>query len=99
MHRRDGPGWPAALAPLLLCLPCLLALLLALGGAALLSAVGGFVTENRWVTGAVLLLGTVPAAVLFLAYRRHWTGRIEGCCSPGAESPHARQNTTMEARR
>ncbi len=95
MQARAQRTWLAALAPLLLCLPCLLAPLLLLGGAAVLAVVGSFVTENLWLVGAILLLSVVPVAVL-IAQRRsraRWAG---ACYLPASESPHTPRNTNME---
>jgi hypothetical protein len=88
--RREGPGW---LAPLLLCLPCLLLPPAVLGGAAVASALGGVVTEPIPLFAGILLLGVVPAAAL-LAW--HWRrgGARHTCCPPDVdhpEAPHAKR--------
>ncbi|MGD9891764.1 MAG: hypothetical protein AB7R89_01600 [Dehalococcoidia bacterium] len=79
---RDGRwSWLAVLGPVLLCLPCLLAPLLALGAGALLAGAGGVLTGTLWLLLAGMGLAVVLAAALLLRRRR----RMAACSRPTAE--------------
>jgi membrane protein implicated in regulation of membrane protease activity len=92
---RNRWGWLAVLAPVLLCLPCLAVPVLALGGAATLSGVGGAVTGNARLAVLILLFGHGLAAVLLA---RRWRRRtIDACCSPARRHPDLTQDEADEA--
>jgi hypothetical protein len=98
MKSRNRWGWLAVLVPVLVCLPCLAAPLIALGGAAALSAVGGSLTGNLWLVAAGLLAG-VALAVGLVAVRRRARRTGAACCPPVVPSPEAAPEALLEVRR
>ena len=79
--QRDGRwNWLVTLGTVLLCLPCLLARLLALGAGTLLAGTGGVLTGTRWPLLAGMGLTVVLAATLLLLPRR----RLAACSRPTA---------------
>jgi hypothetical protein len=97
MASRKRWGWLAWLAPALICLPCLLAPLLALGGAAALSAIGGALTGSVWLAVALLLLGAVGAAAVVVARRRR-TAAAGACGAPDVSSAALSREEPVEVR-
>lgn len=77
----------AFLAPVLICLPCLLAPLAAVGGAAVLSTAGGALTGSLWLAAITLLLGGPVAVAVVIVRRRH--ARAAGACCPLDATPAA----------
>lgn len=77
MENKRPFGWLGALAPLLLCLPCVLPALLAIAGAGLLGTVTSAVAGAILIT-CVVALGTVGAAAVLLVRRaRHRVARTQ----------------------
>lgn len=81
------------LSAVLLCLPCLLPLIAVLGGVAILSAMGGFITANAFVVG--LGAGGAIASLATAAYVVRTRARRGSAC----ESPDAQATLAIEARR
>lgn len=88
MERNKRWGALALLAPLVMCLPCLLLPLAALGGAGILSAVGGVITGSLWLAMAVLLVGGGLAGAVYLR-RRRADQTPDACCPMPANEPES----------
>jgi hypothetical protein len=78
----------ALLASLLVCVPCLLTVVAAVGGLAVLSAAGGWLADNALVT--VLGAGGVTLSLVFgvLIYRQ----RRRAACEVGSPEPPIESN-------
>lgn len=97
MQPRRQWGWLTAFTPLLICLPCLAVPLAALGGAAAVSALGGFVTGNLWLVAVDLLFGAALAGALRAAGRRSRTSAAV-CCPPILPDRESPREELIEAR-
>ena len=89
MVHKNRRGQLAVLAPLLICLPCLAAPLLALGGALLATIVVGM-TAAWWL--AALLLGGSAVLVVGLVVRLR--RRTAPCRAVGPRTDRATQSST-----
>lgn len=85
----------ALVAPLAICLPCLLLPLATIGGAALLSALGGLATGSLVLAAVVLVVGAAVAAGLYLR-RRRADQSPDTCCPIPTNSPETAAHARSE---
>ena len=98
MQSRDRSGWFALLVPVLLCLPCLVGTLLALGGSAALAAAGGAVIGTPWLLVAGPVVGGALALGL-LAVRRRGCRTAPACRLPPVTDGDPAPEHTLEISR
>jgi len=85
-----GKGWTVALlASLLVCLPCVVTVLVALGGLALLSAAWGALRDNV----ALVLLGGMAAGLVIAGAIYRIRGRAKACCETLSTDEQGQQAT------
>lgn len=95
MERNNRRGALAFLAPLAICLPCLLLPLVIIGGAAVFSAIGGIATGSLVLAAAVLLGGAALAGGVYLR-RRRADRNPDACCPVPTTAPETADHAAPE---
>src|SRR6266508_930465 len=82
--KRDGRWtWLPVVGALVICLPCLVLPVAALGAGAALAAVGGFLTGQFWLLAVGLLLAVALGVALWVCRRR----QAAACCALSPTDP------------